>query len=49
MQINLLYSGIPGEKGCENVYEEGITYFGEQVSTSLFNSPVWSTDGEEKN
>ena len=31
-------STILGDKSCENVYEEGVTYFGEQVSLFIFNS-----------
>ena len=30
-----------GNKSCENVYEEGVTYFGKQVSTFACNS--WNT------
>ena len=46
--FQIMSSTILGDKSCENVYEEGITYFGEQVSTSLFNPFVWSTNGEKK-
>ena len=30
--FQIMSSTILGDKSCENVYEEGITYFGEQVS-----------------
>ena len=43
LKLKCLCAGNPiGNTSCENVYEEGITYFGEQVSTSFL---VWSTDG----
>ena len=41
ISIQVKTANPPGLTGnCENVYEEGVTYFGEQVSTSSYNSLV---------
>ena len=40
-----VFPGNPiGNTSCENVYEEGITYFGEQVLITLYHSSYWSAD-----
>ena len=40
----VLVNPLLGNTSCENVYEEGITYFGEQVLITLYHSSYWSAD-----